>query len=129
MTDKVVLVTYPDDVLDDAVRILLVDLTEDQSNIVSQSLTELASIPLVVAYSWKIGDSIEWLIDKTHKSQLIIFNADSDDLTLVGYYAGKLNSFYFGDIGQMKIVNRSAIFDVVQTKEILKHTFRKYGQI
>ena len=127
MTDKVVLVTYPDDVLDDAVRILLVDLTEDQSNIVSQSLTELASIPLVVAYSWRIGDSIEWLIDKTHKSQLIIFNADSDDLTLVGYYAGKLNSFYFGDIGQMKIVNRSAIFDVVQTKEILKHTFRKYG--
>jgi hypothetical protein len=127
MTDKVVLVTYPDDVLDDAVRILLVDLTEDQSNIVSQSLTELASIPLVVAYSWRIGDSIEWLIDKTHKSQLIIFNADSDDLTLVGYYAGKLNSFYFGDIGQMKIVNRSAIFDVVQTKEILKNTFRKYG--
>jgi hypothetical protein len=127
MTDKVVLVTYPDDVLDDAVRILLVDLTEDQSNIVSQSLTELASIPLVVAYSWRIGDSIEWLIDKTHKSQLIIFNADSDDLTLVGYYAGKLNSFYIGDIGQMKIVNRSAIFDVVQTKEILKNTFRKYG--
>lgn len=127
MTDKVVLVTYPDDVLDDAVRILLVDLTEDQSNIVSQSLTELESIPLVVAYSWKIGDRIDWLIDKTHKSQLIIFNADSDDLTLVGYYAGKLNSFYFGDIGQMQIVNRSAIFDVVQTKEILKHTFRKYG--
>jgi hypothetical protein len=127
MTDKVVLVTYPDDVLDEAVRILLVDLNEDQSNIVSQSLTELESIPLVVAYSWRIGDSIDWLIDKTHKSQLIIFNADSDDLTLVGYYAGKLNSFYFGDIGQMKIVNRSAIFDVVQTKEILKHTFRKYG--
>jgi hypothetical protein len=127
MTDKVVLVTYPDDVLDEAVRILLVDLNEDQSNIVYQSLTELESIPLVVAYSWRIGDSIDWLIDKTHKSQLIIFNADSDDLTLVGYYAGKLNSFYFGDIGQMKIVNRSAIFDVVQTKEILKHTFRKYG--
>lgn len=127
MKDKVVLVTYPDDVLDDAVRILLVDLTEDQSTIVSQSLTEIKSLPLVVAYSWRVGDSVDWLIDKTHKSQLIIFNADSDDLTLVGYYAGKLNSFYFGDIGQMKIVNRSEIFDVVQTKEILKHTFRKYG--
>lgn len=128
MTDKVVLVTYPDDILDEGVRILLVDLTEEQSTIVSQALTELETIPLVVVYSWKIGDNINWLIDKTHKSQLIIFNADSDDLPLVGYYAGKMNSFYFGDIGQMKIVNRSAIFDVVQTKEILKHTFRKYGQ-
>jgi len=127
MTDKVILVTYPDDILYDGVRILLVDLNEDQTNIVSKALTELETIPLVIVYSWKIGDSVDWLFDKTHKSQLIIFNADSDDTNLVGYYAGKFNSVYFGELGHLKKVNRSAIFDVVQTKEVLKTTFRKHG--
>ncbi len=127
MTDKVILVTYPDDILDDGVRILLVDLTEEQNDIVSRALTEFETIPLVIVYPWKIGDNINWLFDKMHKSHLIIFNADSNDTTLVGYFAGKPNSFYFGELGQLKIVNRSAIFDVVQTKEVLKHTFRKYG--
>lgn len=127
MTDKVILVTYPDDILDDGVRILLVDLTEEQNEIVSRALTEFETIPLVIVYPWKIGDNVNWLFDKMHKSHLIIFNADSNDTTLVGYFAGKPNSFYFGELGQLKIVNRSAIFDVVQTKEVLKHTFRKYG--
>ncbi len=127
MTDKVILVTYPDDILDDGVRILLVDLTEEQTSIVSRALTELETIPLVVVYSWKVGDDLTWLFDKTHKSKLIIFNADSNDTTLVGYYAGKLNSVYFGELGQLKLVNRSVIFDVVQTKEILKNTFKRYG--
>ncbi len=127
MTDKVILVTYPDDILDDGVRILLVDLSEEQNDIVSRALTEFETIPLVIVYPWKIGDNINWLFDKMHKSHLIIFNADSNDTTLVGYFAGKPNSFYFGELGQLKIVNRSAIFDVVQTKEVLKHTFRKYG--
>jgi hypothetical protein len=127
MTDRVILVTYPDDILDDGVRLLLVDLTEEQTSIVSRALTELETIPLVVVYSWKIGDDVNWLFDKTHKSRLIIFNADSDDTTLVGYFAGKSNSVYFGEIGQLKLVNRSVIFDVVQVKELLKNTFKKYG--
>ncbi len=127
MTDKVILVTYPDDILDDGVRILLVDLTEEQNEVVSRALTEFETIPLVIVYPWKIGDNVNWLFDKMHKSHLIIFNADSNDTTLVGYFAGKPNSFYFGELGQLKIVNRSAIFDVVQTKEVLKYTFRKYG--
>jgi hypothetical protein len=126
MTDKVILVKYPDDILDNGIRILLVDLTEEQTAIVSRALTELETIPLIIVYSWKIGDQINWLFDKTYKSQLTIFNAESDDTTLVGYYAGRPNSSYFGDIGQLKLVNRSAIFDVVQTKEILKNTFKKY---
>jgi hypothetical protein len=128
MADKVVLVTFPDDILIDGVRILLVDLTRDQSDIVSQSLTELESIPSVIVYSWKIGDPLNWLFDKMHKSQLIMFNAASDDQQLVGYFAGKPNSVYFGDIRALKIVNNSAVFDAEQCKEVLTKIFEKYGQ-
>lgn len=128
MADKVVLVTFPDDILIDGVRILLVDLTRDQSDIVSQSLTELETIPSVIVYSWKIGDPLNWLFDKMHKSQLIMFNAASDDQQLVGYFAGKPNAVYFGDIRALKLVNNSAVFDAEQCKEVLTKIFEKYGQ-
>jgi hypothetical protein len=128
MADKVVLVTFPDDILIDGVRILLVDLTREQSDIVSQSLTELETIPSIIAYSWKIGDPLNWLFDKMHKSHLIMFNAASDDQQLVGYFAGKSNSVYFGDIRALKLVNNSAVFDVEQCKEVLTKIFNTYGQ-
>lgn len=128
MTDKLLLVTHPDDVQLEGIRILLVDLNEEQEFIVSQSLLEINSIPCVVAYCWTNENTIEWLIDKVYKSQIIIFNAASEDQTLVGYLAGKLNSYYFGDLRSLNQVNKSAIYDIDHCKQILTSLFEKYGK-
>ena len=43
MTDKVLVVTPPDDVLIDGFRLLLVDLDADQTKIISNNLLNLVS--------------------------------------------------------------------------------------
>ena len=76
MTNNVTIITEPDDILIEGVRILLVDLTPDQSEFISTSLFQLEDFPTTVVYSWKIGDSIPWLFDKFYKSSIVFFNAD-----------------------------------------------------
>jgi hypothetical protein len=128
MTDKVLIVTEPDDVLIDGVRILLVDLFPEQSQLVSKALTDIETIPDVVVYAWKVGDPIEWLFDKSRKSQLIIFNAESTDQTLVGYFAAKSISCYFGNLRSLNLVNRSVLYSIEQCREILIKKFNAYEQ-
>ena len=41
MSDKVILVTPPDDILVDAVRFLLVDLNQEQTQLISDTITKL----------------------------------------------------------------------------------------
>lgn len=119
MTDKITLVTSPDDIFEHGYRLLTVDLDHNQGMIVSQSLTQLDSVSKVVAYSWKTGDDVVWLLDKIYKSNLIIFNANSDPL-ISGYLAGKENSYYFGDLKHLGLVNRSVLFDTEQCIEVFE---------
>jgi hypothetical protein len=72
MTDKVVVVTSPDDVLIDGYRILIVGLTSEQSKVISDALLSIDYDANVILYIWESGDS-DWLLDKKHKSNLIIF--------------------------------------------------------
>lgn len=118
MTDKVVIVTPPDDVLLDGIRILLVDLQPEQSKIISDALTQINDAT-VIAYVWKIGEDLDWLLDKKHKSQLIFFNADSQNETLVGYLAAQRKSYYFGNLKSLQSVNNSAIYNTDQCCDIL----------
>jgi len=69
MTDKVILVTPPDDILIDGIRILLVDLNSSQTQLISDALNRLTGDTTVISYMWNSKDNIDWLLDKKLKSQ------------------------------------------------------------
>ena len=122
------MVTAPDDTLINGGRITVIDLTAEQTALVSTALTELDSIPCIVTYIWSAQDDVSWALDKIQKSQIIIFNADSINQTLVGYIASKMNSYYFGTLKSLNQVNNSVIYDVDQCKTILTNIFDRYGK-
>jgi hypothetical protein len=128
MNDSITLVSYPDDILEESLRILLVDLASDQSEIISNSLLTLNDHPRIVIYNWIDGEDLPWLFDKTLKSDIIIFNADSRNQTLVGYFAAKASSYYFGNLKSLAIVKKTAIYDVRQCCDLLESVFKKYGK-
>jgi len=112
MSDQVVIVTAPDDFIQDSFRILLVDLDESQTQLVSAALLQLNNIGKLVVYKFSSGDSIAWLLDKKNKSNLIIFNADSKNEQLVGYMCAQRKSCYFGTLKSLHLANKSAIYSV-----------------
>jgi hypothetical protein len=128
MTDKLIMVTAPDDTLVNGGRITVIDLTVDQTALISAALTELDSISCIVTYVWSEYDDVTWVLDKIQKSQIIIFNADSTNQTLIGYVAGKMNSYYFGTLKSLNQVNNSVIYDVDHCKSILTNVFDRYGK-
>jgi hypothetical protein len=109
MTDKVILVTPPDDILIDGIRILLVDLNSEQTQLISDALNRLTGDTTIISYMWNSKDNIDWLLDKKLKSQLIIFNADSENEIIVGYMAAQKNSHYFGILRSLTAANNCAI--------------------
>ncbi len=111
MTNKIVLVTAPDDVIEMGRRISVVDLEGDQSNELSEALKILDLPDTVIIYKWNVGDSVDWLVDKIYKSDAVIFNADSLDQTLIGFLAGQKNSAYFNNLRSLNNVNRSILYD------------------
>jgi len=126
MSDKVIIVTPPDDIQVDGLRILLVDLTPDQTNIISQSLTRLETIPTTITYVWNTSNDISWLLDKKHKSFLIFFNADSENDAIIGYMAAQVNSYYFGNLKSLSQVNQNAIYDTEQIFNLMENVIQQY---
>ena len=127
MSDKVLLVTSPDDVLADGVRILLVDLVPEQQQIISNALAQLATIPNVVLYIWNSSDDASWLLDKKSKSDTIIFNAANENDVIIGYMAAQSNSHYFGTLKILSMVNNSTIYNIDQVLTILENTIKQHG--
>ena len=126
MSDKVLLVTAPDDTPIDAIRILLVDLTPEHTQLISDALNEFTSIPNIVAYIWRIGDPVDWLLDKKHKSHSIIFNADSEDYMITGYMAAQSNSQYFGILKTLRNVNNNAIYNINDCVKLINNLIIRY---
>jgi hypothetical protein len=129
MSDKILVVTPPDDTLINGVRILHVELNEEQSVIVSSALMNSNTQHTVVNYVWKMGDPVEWLLDKVLKSDFILFNADSPnngatDL-IIGYIAAQPNSYYFGNLRALNLVNSSVIYNSDQIINILENHTNK----
>jgi hypothetical protein len=127
MTDKVLLVTAPDDVLVDGIRILLVDIVPEQQQIISDALTQLDNSPDIVVYVWNSDNDTSWLLDKKLKSDAIIFNADSENDVIIGYMAAQSNSHYFGTLKILSMVNKSTIYDTDQVLIILENKIKQYG--
>ena len=129
MSDKILVVTPPDDTLINGIRILHVELNEEQSVIVSSALMNSNTQHTVINYVWKMGDSVEWLMDKVIKSDFILFNADSPnngvtDL-IIGYIAAQPNSYYFGNLRALNLVNSSVIYNSDQIINILENHTNK----
>lgn len=128
MKSSIVLVSNPDDIVQDGFRILLVDLNKDQSELFSRCLLDLDLDEKIVVYTWSQNDELDWLFDKQLKSQIIIFNAESYFQDLIGYFCSKKNSYYFGHLKSLKKINNSAIYDIEQLKEILIESINLYGK-
>jgi hypothetical protein len=111
MTNKIILVTAPDDVVELGHRISVVDLDITQSNEVSEALKILDLPYTIIVYKWNVGDSVDWLVDKIYKSDAVIFNASSQNQTLIGFLAGQKNSAYFNNLQSLNNVNKSALYD------------------
>jgi hypothetical protein len=125
MTDKVVLVTEPDDIQIDGCRILLVDLTDDQNQFVSKALNLISNGNSLVIYVAN-HSNIDWILDKKNKSQLIIFNADSDNHLLQGYLAAQKISHYFGNLKILSEANNRVIYTVDDLVNLIEKTIGTY---
>jgi hypothetical protein len=128
MAEKVVIVTEPDDFSVDGFRLLTVNLSSEQNSIVSQSLLNLNSPDTIIVYAWNSSNSASWLLDKKHKADLIIFNADSDNEIVVGYMAAQKNSYYFGNLKFLSGINVSAIYSVEDCESIIEKNLKLYGK-
>lgn len=115
MTGKILVITPPDDILLDGIRILHVELNPEQSQIVSNALLESDTPYSIINYVWKTGDSIQWLLDKHVKCNIILFNpetASNGAIELItGYIAAQPNSYYFGTLRDLHLVNNRAIYN------------------
>jgi hypothetical protein len=128
MSEKIILVSYPDDTLLDGVRIFLYDLEQSQTEIISKSIVSLEFDTNIVIYSVKSSDDIRYSLDKYQKSQICIFNAESENQTMVGFLSAKPNSMYFGNLRCLGEVNDSVINDTELCKRKLERMIIKYGK-
>ena len=127
MNSKVILVTDPDDVAYDGVRLLLVNLTADQTQLLSTALSKINNLPMVVLYIWN-NSSSDWLFDKKHKSQHIIFNAEHENELIIGYMSAQRNSSYFGILKNLAKVNTKAIYSIDDCIKLLETVIGTYEQ-
>jgi hypothetical protein len=119
--NNVTLITPPDDVYFDGLRVLLVDVTRDQSQIITEALTMANHTMDILVYVWNINDTVEWLFDRKNKSNLVIFNAESANREIVGYMAAQHNSYYMGTLMSLGIINNKAIKDTDTCAVILEN--------
>jgi hypothetical protein len=128
MTERVILVTDPDDVLLDGVRLLFVNLTPEQQTLISETLGKIESTATVIAYMWNAGNPVSWLLDKHVKCDLIISNADCDNSQMIlGYIIAQTNSHYFGTLKDLHMVNDRAIYNAEQLFNLLEKTLKQNG--
>lgn len=126
MPDKIIIVTPPDDILLDGLRILLFDLDETQREIISNCLKTIDINYNFIVYFYNNSSEIEWLLDKKIKADAIIFNAESTNQTLVGYLAAQKNSAYFGTLKDLKHINNCAVYNKEQCTEFIYNRLRTY---
>jgi hypothetical protein len=119
MSNSAFVITYPDDVLIDATRILLVDLDSDQTQIISDALKQIDYQGNVILYYCNSSDNIDWWLDKKHKSRTIFFNADSNNDLMVGYLSAQPNAYYFGTLRSLSKVAGPAIYTLEECATIL----------
>ena len=124
MTDKILVITSPDDTLLDGIRVLHVQLTEEQRQIVSLAMLNSTIPHNIINYVWNMGDPISWLLDKHPKCNIILFNADAQSNgaieLIIGYIAAQPQSYYFGTLRDLHLVNDRAIYNTNDIMSLLE---------
>jgi hypothetical protein len=120
MSDKILVVTAPDDTILDGVRILHVNLSEEQRQIVSNAMLSSEVSYTIINYVWNSNDPVSWLLDKKSKCNFILFNADSVLDLIVGYIAAHPQSYYFGTLRDLHLVNDRAIYNTDDVMSLLE---------
>jgi hypothetical protein len=119
MNSSAFVITYPDDLLIDATRLLLVDLDSSQTQLVSDALKQIDYQGSVILYYCNSTENTDWLLDKKHKSDIIFFNADSTNDLMIGYLSAQPNSYYFGTLRLLLKVAGPAIYTLEECTNIL----------
>ena len=129
MTDRILVVTAPDDILQSGIRIAHVNLSQSQSQTISQALMQSTLPHTVINYVWSQGDSKPWLFDKIPKTDLILFNADCDEGSsmLIGWISADPRSYYFGDLRDLNIVNDRVLYTSDDILKLLEKTAKPHG--
>lgn len=129
MTDKILIVTPPDDILLQGIRILHVQLNEEQSAIVSSALMQTNLPHNIINYVWKMGNRVDWLLDKTPKCDLILFNAggptDPGLDIILGWTAAQHQSYYFGTLRDLHKANDRVIYNSDDILKLLENISKK----
>jgi hypothetical protein len=132
MTDKILLVTPPDDTLLQGIRVLLVELDNNQSSMVSAALLNTNLPHNIINYVWQMGNRIDWLLDKMSKSDLIVFNAEAQNNgaieLILGYVAAQPQSYYFGNLKDLHLANDRAIYSVDELTTLLEKIGKQHDQ-
>ena len=133
MTDRILIVTPPDDTLLSGIRILHVELTEEQSSIVSTALLNCSLPHTLINYIWKMGNPTEYLLDKISKSDIVLFNADVKNNgvieLLIGWTAAQPHSYYFGNLRDLHKANDRVIYSSEDILTLLEKISKNYGKI
>ena len=129
MTDRILVVTAPDDTLQDGIRIAHVNLSQEHSQLISQALLQSNLPHTIINYVWNQGDSKSWLFDKILKTNLVFFNADCDQETalLTGWISSNPRSYYFGSLRDLNIVNDRVLYNSDDILNLLEKTVKSYG--
>jgi hypothetical protein len=130
MSDNILIITPPDDTLLDGIRILHVELTQEQNQLISTALLKSNINNTIINYVWRMGDPVAWLLDKKSKSDVIFFNADAPVNgaieMFIGYIAAQPNSYYFGYLKDLQPVNDRAIYNDDNIITILEKMSKNY---
>jgi hypothetical protein len=133
MTDKILVITSPDDTLLQGIRILHVELTQEQSSTISTALLNCTLPHTIINYVWKMGNPVSYLLDKITKSDIIIFNANVQNNgaieLLIGWTAAQHNSYYFGSLRDLHVANDRVLYTSDDILNLLERVAKKHGQI
>lgn len=116
---QLTVVTPPDDTLIPAKRILLVNLKSEHTNMISSALLKSDNQDPVVVYVWSSGQGADWMLDKKIKSDVIVFDAESDDRLTTGLLAADPKAYYFGTLYEYSSLNPNKILDFEKLKKLL----------
>ncbi len=128
MSDKILVATDPDDTTLQGIRIAHVNLTSEQSSCISSALFQTTLPHNIINYVWTTGESVDWLLDKISKCNLIFFNADSPNELIAGWMAAQHNSYYFGTLRDLHLANDRVIYNSDNVLSLLESISKQYGK-
>ena len=120
MNNKITIITAPDDILTDGVRILVYGLEKEQQLLISSIIYNLKDYKPTIIYVSNGQNDTEWVLDKKQKCSIIVFNAEAVDQTMIGYLAAQSNSYYFGELRTLKLANGNRIKSKEELTKIME---------